>query len=227
MIKKTRYVFLAFKLTSIFFSSSFHTISTVQLLWLLYSWCYSVEYSFDADFVSIQDCLTDPRLTLNIWHIYKPSEIKNYQPQSFTSHWTLQFWYKIRLDPTSHENNYDIFCANKVISSYELTAVGTFSLPVMIVLTVMSCFLSIDYHYFPCFTNTNGIITHLFFCWQKKSMLELHPLVMFKDLVLVQKPLAWANLIDVWSCYFRNENLVRAASERIYLLQMIYLLHKA
>jgi hypothetical protein len=44
-------------------------------------------------------------------------------------------------------------------------------------------------------------------CCQKNSMLELHPLVMFENLTLVQKSLAWANLIcaclyttlkDIW-----------------------------
>jgi hypothetical protein len=58
----------------------------------------------NVDFVSIQDCLTDLRTYIE--HLtYKPSAIlKNCQLSSFTSHWTLQIWYKFFLDTTSYRN---------------------------------------------------------------------------------------------------------------------------
>ena len=64
------------------------------------------------------------------------------------------------------------------------------------------------YNVFLRFANTNSsVVLLLLCCCQKNSMLESHPLVMFENLTLVQKSLAWANLIcaclyttliDIW-----------------------------
>jgi len=44
------------------------------------------------------------------------------------------------------KKNYEFFRANQATSSYELAVIGTFSLPIMIVQTVMFCFWSSDYN---------------------------------------------------------------------------------
>jgi hypothetical protein len=54
--------------------------------------------------------------------------------------------------------------------------IGTFSLPVIIVPTVMSCFWSSDYNCFLCFANTNGIITHMFFLLTEEVNAGVAPL---------------------------------------------------